>query len=87
MPTDWRLLPRRWLRLSETPEAARGRSMITLEDAFKHPIRDVERVVDDQGRVSYRYTGENATVVLNEQGQVVTGWGINSGGTAGGTGG
>ena len=36
-----------------------------LEDAFNHPVRDVKRLVDDQGRVSYQYTGENATVVVN----------------------
>jgi hypothetical protein len=40
-----------------------------LEDAFNHPVRDSERLVDNQGRVSYRYTGENATAVVNEQGK------------------
>ncbi|NVN50315.1 hypothetical protein [Mycobacterium sp. DL] len=55
-----------------------------LEDAFTEPVRDVERLVDGQGRVSYRYTGEDATVVVNEQGKVVTGWANNSTGTAGG---
>lgn len=58
-----------------------------LEDAFNRPVRDVERLVDGQGRVSYRYTGENGTVVVNEQGKVITGWANNSSGTAGGTGG
>ncbi|MEW5812510.1 MAG: hypothetical protein AB1925_24055 [Actinomycetota bacterium] len=58
-----------------------------LEDAFTRPVRDVERLVDGQGRVSYRYTGENGTVVVNEQGKVITGWANNSSGTAGGTGG
>lgn len=55
-----------------------------LEDAFNRPVRDVDRVVDSQGRVSYRYTGENATVVLNEQGKVITGWANGSTGTGGG---
>lgn len=54
-----------------------------LEDAFANPIKDVERLVDEQGRVSFRYTGENATVVVNPNGKVVTGWGTNSGGTGG----
>jgi len=58
-----------------------------LEDAFNNPVRDVECVVDDHGRVSYRYTGENATVVVNERGDVITGWATNSTGTAGGPGG
>lgn len=57
-----------------------------LEDAFQNPVRDVERLVDSQGRVSYRYTGENATVVVNQDGRVITGWANNSSGT-GGTGG
>jgi hypothetical protein len=58
-----------------------------LEDAFNHPVRNVERLVDSQGRVSYRYTGENATVVVNEQGKVITGWANASMGTTGGAGG
>jgi hypothetical protein len=58
-----------------------------LEDAFNHPIRDVERLVDSQGRVSFKYTGENATVVVNEQGKVITGWANNRSGTPGGPGG
>jgi hypothetical protein len=57
-----------------------------LEDAFNNPVQNVERLVDQQGRVSYRYTGEDATVVVNEQGRVITGWANNSSGT-GGTGG
>jgi hypothetical protein len=57
-----------------------------LEDAFSNPVQNVERLVDQQGRVSYRYTGEDATVVVNEQGRVITGWANNSSGT-GGTGG
>lgn len=58
-----------------------GVSRPALEDAFQNPVRDVERLVDSQGRVSYRYTGQDATVVVNEQGRVITGWGTNSGGT------
>ena len=58
-----------------------------LENAFDNPVRDVERFVDSQNRVSYRYTGENGTVVVNEQGRVITGWGNTSRGTAGGPGG
>jgi hypothetical protein len=58
-----------------------------LEDAFNNPVRDVERLVDDHGRVSYKYIGEDATVVVNEQGRVITGWGKNTRGTAGGAGG
>lgn len=54
-----------------------------LEDAFANPTQSVERLVDQQGRVSYRYTGEDATVVVNEQGRVVTGWANNSSGTGG----
>lgn len=55
----------------------------SLEDAFANPVKDVERLVDQQGRVSYRYTGEDATVVVNEQGKVITGWANNSAGTGG----
>lgn len=55
----------------------------SLEDAFSHPVRDVERLTDAQGRVSYRYTGQDATVVVNEQGRVITGWANNSSGTGG----
>ncbi|WP_193044302.1 hypothetical protein [Mycolicibacterium baixiangningiae] len=58
-----------------------------LEDAFSNPVRDVERLVDNQGRVSYRYTGDDATVVVNEQGKVITGWANNSAGTGGAGGG
>lgn len=57
-----------------------------LEDAFSNPVKNVERLVDQQGRVSYRYTGDDATVVVNEQGKVITGWANKSSGT-GGTGG
>lgn len=60
-----------------------GVSRRALEDAFANPARDVIRVVDDQGRVSYRYEGRDATIVVNEQGRVITGWGTNSGGTGG----
>jgi len=52
-----------------------------LENAFENPVQNVERLVDAQGRVSYRYTGEDATVVVNEQGRVITGWANNSNGT------
>lgn len=64
-----------------------GVSREALEDAFDNPVRDVERLVDDQGRVSYRYTGEDAVVAVNAKGNVVTGWPKNSSGRAGGTGG
>ncbi len=33
-----------------------------------------QRLVDAAGRVSYRYVGEKATVVLNEAGRVFTAW-------------
>ncbi len=58
-----------------------GVSREALEDAFRNPIRDVEKRVDSQGRVSYRYTGENAVVAVNPKGEVITGWGGNSLGT------
>jgi hypothetical protein len=58
-----------------------GVSREALEDAFRHPVRDVERLVDELGRVSYRYTGENATVAVNSKGEVITGWGGNRYGT------
>lgn len=58
-----------------------------LEDAFNRPVRDVKRLVDDQGRESYQYTGENAIVIVNDQGKVITGWATNRTGTPGGTGG
>jgi hypothetical protein len=35
---------------------------------------DPVRLVDKAGRVSYRYSGENATVVLNDAGKIVTAW-------------
>jgi hypothetical protein len=59
----------------------------SLTDAFDNPLSDVERLVDDTGRVSYKYIGEDATVVVNEQGRVITGWANNSKGIPGGTGG
>ena len=58
-----------------------------LENAFENPTRDVERLVDGQDRVSYRYIGEDASVVVNEQGKVITGWANGSRGTPGGSGG
>ena len=58
-----------------------------LENAFENPTRDVERLVEGQGRVSYRYTGGDASVVVNEQGKVITGWANGSRGTPGGSGG
>jgi hypothetical protein len=54
-----------------------------LEDAFNNPMKDVERLIDDQGRVSFKYTGENATVVVNPEGRVITGWANNRSGTGG----
>ena len=35
---------------------------------------DPARLVDEAGRVSFRYIGEKATVVLNEAGKVITAW-------------
>lgn len=58
-----------------------------LENAFNNPVRDVERLVDGQGRISYKYFGEEATVVVNEQGRVITGWGNKASGTGGASGG
>ena len=52
-----------------------------LEDAFNHPVHDVKRLVDDQGRVSHQYTGENATGVVNWLGKAITGWASNRTGT------
>jgi hypothetical protein len=59
-------------------DGGRGVRREALEDAFRHPVQGIERVVDAQGRVSYRYTGENATIVVNPGGEVITGWASNS---------
>jgi hypothetical protein len=58
-----------------------GVSREALEDAFQSPVRDVGKIVDEQGRVSYLYTGENATVAINPDGRVITGWATSSSGT------
>ncbi len=49
-----------------------------LENAFQHPVHGVDRVVDAHGRLSYRYHGDDATVVMNSKGEVITGWAKNS---------
>jgi hypothetical protein len=50
-----------------------------LNDAVDHPLSVVKKV-DSQGRIGYRYMGQNATVVLNPDGMVVTAWARNSSG-------
>jgi hypothetical protein len=45
-----------------------------LQDAVEHPVEPPRYEVDEQGRGAYIYTGKDATVVLNKDGQVVTTW-------------
>ncbi|MHA7652041.1 hypothetical protein ACX9NE_23130 [Mycobacterium sp. ML4] len=45
-----------------------------LQDAIGHPKQPPEYQVDQQGRGAYLYIGEDATVVLNKDGLVVTCW-------------
>jgi hypothetical protein len=51
-----------------------------LNEAVEHPVNPPRFKVDDQGRGSYVYEGPDAVVVLNKDGQVVTGWAKNQNG-------
>ena len=55
-----------------------GVSQNALEDAFNNP-NTIEYAPSKYGP-TFRFTGQNATVVVNPQGNVVTGWAINRGG-------
>lgn len=53
------------------------------DDALNDAVQNPEAVtgkVDDQGRNSTIFTGKDATVVLNDNGQLVTAWSRNSNG-------
>jgi hypothetical protein len=45
-----------------------------LQDAVEHPLSPPSYQIDQQGRGAYLYQGRDATVVLNQDGQVVTAW-------------
>jgi hypothetical protein len=47
-----------------------------MNDAVKNPVQPVQR----QAGGGYRYIGKNATVVLNQNGKVVTTWANNRAG-------
>jgi hypothetical protein len=55
-----------------------GVSQNAIEDAFNSP-NAIEYSLSRYGP-TFRFTGSNATIVVNPQGNVVTGWAINSGG-------
>ncbi len=58
-----------------TRDGGRGVNDKALEKAVEHP----EKVVKQSGGTT-KYVGQNATVVLNEDGQVVSAWANNSSG-------
>lgn len=51
-----------------------------LQDAVEHPLNPPRFKLDEQGRGAYVYDGKDATVVLNQNGQVVTCWPNNRNG-------
>lgn len=55
-----------------------GVSQQALEDAFSNP-NTIEYAPSKYGP-TFRYAGNNATVVVNPQGKVVTGWATGYGG-------
>lgn len=56
-----------------------GVSNDAIEDAVDNP-----KEVEEQGDGVKKYVGENATVVLNKDGKVITTWANGSAGTRGG---
>ncbi|BBX41034.1 hypothetical protein X011_08405 [Mycobacterium tuberculosis variant microti OV254] len=48
-----------------------------LQDAVEHPLNPPRFKLDEQGGGAYVYDGKDATVVLNQNGQVVTCWANN----------
>jgi hypothetical protein len=67
---------------SESVEAHDGHGVndSALQDAFEHPIQPPRFELDELGRGAYVYEGEDAVVVLNKDGQVVTAWPRNHNG-------
>ena len=57
-----------------------GVSQVAVNDAFANPV-SIQYVPSKYGP-TFKYTGQNATVVVNPQGGVVTTWATNSAGTA-----
>lgn len=57
-----------------------GVSQAAINDAFANPV-SIQYVPSKYGP-TFRYTGQNATVVVNPQGNVVTTWATSSAGTA-----
>jgi hypothetical protein len=57
-----------------------GVSQAAVTDAFTNPV-NIQYVPSAYGS-TFRYTGQNATVVLNPKGNVVTTWGTSSAGVA-----
>jgi len=51
-----------------------------LSDAVAHPTEPPSYELDTQGRPSYIYVGEDSTVILNLDGEVVTAWANNHNG-------
>jgi hypothetical protein len=54
-------------------DGGRGVSDEAVHDAVRNPIRSVEKRDTPDGP-TFRYTGGDAVVVLNEVGEVVTCW-------------
>jgi filamentous hemagglutinin len=57
-----------------------GVSPAAVDDAFVNPV-NIQYVPSKFGP-TFKYTGQNATVVVNAQGNVVTAWGTSSAGVA-----
>jgi filamentous hemagglutinin len=57
-----------------------GVSPAAVNDAFANPV-SIQYVPSKYGP-TFKYTGQNATVVVNAQGNVVTAWGTSSAGVA-----
>jgi filamentous hemagglutinin len=55
-----------------------GVSPTAINDAFSNPV--AIQYVPSQYGPTFRYVGQNATVVVNPQGNVVTTWGTSAAG-------
>ena len=53
-----------------------GVSDQAMKDAVENPVKPVK----EQAGGKYKYTGEDATVILSSDGQVITTWARNSNG-------
>lgn len=57
-----------------------GVSQAAVNDAFTNPVQI--QYVPSQYGPTFKYVGQNATVVVNAQGNVVTAWGTSATGVA-----